>query len=110
VALDLERDRLALAEVDDAGVLAGALEDARRVGREPAQEPGRVLVRTVLRPEQGEDGELEMVRLTLEQLADSIELPVGEPEGAVERLFCNPRQVLQSSRAVGWAGRDETPI
>jgi hypothetical protein len=48
-----------------------------------------------------------MVRLTLEQLADSIELPVGEPEGAVERLFCNPRQVLQSSRAVGWAGRDE---
>ncbi len=33
VALDLERDRFALAEVDDAGVLARPLEDARRGGR-----------------------------------------------------------------------------
>jgi hypothetical protein len=30
VRLDLERDRLAVAEVEDAGVLARALQDARR--------------------------------------------------------------------------------
>jgi len=97
VALDFEGDRLALAEVDDSGVLARPLEDAWRISREPAQEPGGVLVRAVLRPEQREDGELEVVRLALEQLADSVELPVGQPEGAVERLFCDRRQVLQSS-------------
>jgi hypothetical protein len=33
-----------------------------------------------------------MVRLASEQPADSIELPIGEPEGAVERLFRNQRQ------------------
>jgi hypothetical protein len=37
VALDLERDRLAVAEVDDAGVLTGALKDPRGVGREALQ-------------------------------------------------------------------------
>jgi len=97
VALDLEGHGLALAEVDDAGVLAGSLEDARRVGREPLQEQRRVLVAAVLRPEEREDGELEVVRLALEQLLDTVELPVGQAEGAVERLFCDPRQMIESS-------------
>ena len=48
VALDLERDRLAVAEIDDARVLARALEHARRVGREALQEQRRVLVAAVL--------------------------------------------------------------
>jgi hypothetical protein len=99
VALDLERDRFAVAEVDDARVLAGALEHARRVGRESLQEQCRVLVAAVLRPEQREDGELEVVRLALEQLLDTVELPVGQPEGAVERLFGDPRQRVESSLA-----------
>ena len=38
VALDLERDRLALAEVDDAGVLARPLEHALAAGRKPLQQ------------------------------------------------------------------------
>jgi hypothetical protein len=46
----------------------------------------------VLRPEEGEDGELEVVGLPLEQVADTFELPVGEAEGPVKRLFCDPRQ------------------
>jgi hypothetical protein len=46
----------------------------------------------VLRPEQREDGQLEVVRLALEQLADAVELPVGETERAVERLFRDLRQ------------------
>ena len=61
-----------------------------------------MLVRAVLRPEQREDGELEVVRLAAQQLSDSVELPVGETEGAVERLFRYRRQVLQSSPAPGW--------
>jgi hypothetical protein len=56
-----------------------------------------VLVAAVLRPEKREDGELEVVRLALEQLLDTVELPVGQAEGAVERLFGDRSQVLQSS-------------
>jgi hypothetical protein len=92
VALDLEGDRLALAEVDDAGVLARTLEDALAArGKAPEQQRG-VLVRTVLRPQEREDGELEVVRLAAQQVADTFELPVGEAEGEVKRLFCDPLQ------------------
>jgi hypothetical protein len=101
VALDLERDRLPVAEVDDARVLAGPLEDARRLGREAPQEERRVLVAAVLRPEEREDGKLEVVRLALEQLLDTVEFPVGQSEGAVERLFGDPRQRIESSPGAG---------
>jgi hypothetical protein len=102
VALDLEGHGFAVAEVDDAGVLAWALEDARRFRREALEEERRVLVAAVLRPEEREDGELEVVRLPLEQLLDTVEFPVGQAEGAVERLFCNPRQMIESSEVTGW--------
>jgi hypothetical protein len=101
VALDLEGDRLPVAEVDDARVLARALEDARRVGREALEEERRVLVPAVLRPEEREDRELEVVRLALEQLLDTVEFPVGQSEGAVERLFGDPRQRIESSPGAG---------
>jgi hypothetical protein len=86
VRLDLERDRDALAEIDHPRVLARALKDALALRRQPLQQRRRVLVAAVLRPEQGEDGQLEVVRLPLEQPADPVELAVGEPERAVERL------------------------
>ena len=98
VRLDLERDRLALAEVDHAGVLARALQHALALDGQPLQQQRRVLVAAVLRPEQREDGELEVVRVAAEQLADAVELPVGQPERAVERLFRDLRQRVQSSR------------
>jgi hypothetical protein len=60
-----------------------------------------VLVAAVLRPEQREDSELEVVGVTLEQFADLLELPVREPECAVERLFGDPRQVVENSRSGG---------
>jgi hypothetical protein len=41
----------------------------------------------VLRPEDGEDRELEVVRSPLEELLDAIELPVGETERSMERLL-----------------------
>jgi hypothetical protein len=92
VALDLEGDRLPVAQIDHAGVLSRPLEDARAGAREPLEEQRGVLVATVLRPQQREDRELEVVRLALEQLADAVELPVGETERAVERLFRDLRQ------------------
>ncbi len=92
VRLDLEGDRLALAEVEDAGVLARSLEDALAARRQALQEQRRVLVAAVLGPEQREDRELEVVRLAPEQTPDSLELAVREPEPAVQRLFRNLRQ------------------
>jgi hypothetical protein len=92
VALDLEGDGLALAEIDDAGVLARSLEDALAARREAPEQQRRVLVRAVLRPQEREDGELEVVRLAAEQVADTFELPVGEAEGEVKRLFRDPLQ------------------
>jgi hypothetical protein len=56
VALDLEGDGLALAQVDDARVLARPLEDALALGRKPLEQERRVLVAAVLRPQQREDG------------------------------------------------------
>jgi hypothetical protein len=60
-----------------------------------------MLVAAVLRPEEREDGELEMVRLTAEQLLNTVELPVGQPEGAMERLFGDPRQGFESNDGAG---------
>jgi len=42
-----------------------------------------VLVAAVFRPEQGEDGELEVVRVAREQLPDAVELLVRQAQGAV---------------------------
>jgi hypothetical protein len=60
-----------------------------------------MLVATVLRPEQREDGELEVIRLPLEQVADALELPVRQPEGAMKRLFGDRGQNAESSRLTG---------
>jgi hypothetical protein len=87
VALDLERDGEPLTEVEDARVLPRPLEHARAVARQPSQEERRVLVAAVLRPEEREDLELEVVRLALEERDDAGELPVREAEPAVERVF-----------------------
>jgi hypothetical protein len=98
VGLDLECDGQTLAEVEDAGVLARPLQHALALRGEALQEQGRVLVAAVLRPEQREDRELEMVRIPAEQLVDTVRLPVGETESAVKRLFRDLRQVPQCIR------------
>jgi hypothetical protein len=46
----------------------------------------------MLGPEQREDGQLEAVRVALEQGADTLQLLVGESEGAMQRLFRDCRQ------------------
>jgi hypothetical protein len=101
VRLDLERDRLAVTEVDHAGVLARPLQHALARGRESSQQPRGMLVAAMLRPEQREDGELEVVRLADEQLDDARVLGVGEAERLVQRLFRDPRQGLDTNRLTG---------
>jgi hypothetical protein len=46
-----------------------------------------MLVAAVLAPQQREDRELEVVRLARQEVVDALVLPVGETEGAVERLW-----------------------
>ena len=58
-----------------------------------------MLVAAVLRPEEREDSQLEVVRLPLEQLTDPRVLGVDETERAMERLFEDPRQRVESSLA-----------
>src|SRR5665647_3597295 len=75
------------ADVDDAGVLAGALQDARRAGGEAAEHGPRVLVAAVLAPHERVDGELDVRRLAALDRADVRVLVLGEAEldGGFER-------------------------
>jgi len=57
-----------------------------------------MLVAAVLRPQQREDGELEVVGLAPEQLDDARVLGIGEAERLVQRLFRDPRQEIESNR------------
>jgi hypothetical protein len=69
-----------------------------------------MLVPAVLRPEEREDRQLEVVGLALEQLDDARVLGVGEAERLVERVFRDPRQVPESSRLTGGFQRQGSSI
>jgi hypothetical protein len=60
-----------------------------------------MLVAAVLGPQEREDRKLEVIRLPAEQAADSLELAVRQPEGAMKRLFRYRRQKVESSRLTG---------
>jgi len=94
VALDLERNRDAVAEGEDTRVLTRPLEHALALARQTLQEQRRVLVPAMLGPEEREDRELEVVGIPPEQLAYALRLPVGEPEGTMERLVRNAAQIV----------------
>jgi hypothetical protein len=57
----------------------------------------------VLRPEEREDRELEVVRVAPEQLPDTVELAVRQAERAVERLV---RNLVQRREATLTAASD----
>ena len=91
VTLHLEGGGFAVSEVDHARVLAGPLQDRISLGRKAAEEERRMLVAAVLRPEEREDRELELVRVALQQIADSLELPVRQAESTMERRLFGDR-------------------
>ena len=67
VALHLEDDRVAVADVDDAGVLARALDHPRGLGRQFPQMEARRLVGTMLVPHRRDDAELGVARRAPDQ-------------------------------------------
>ena len=118
VALDLEGDGEPVTHVDHAGVLPRALEHPLAGRRKPAEQQPRVLVAAVLAPEQRVDGQLEVVRIAAQQLLDTPELPVGQPEGAMQRLWRDGIQGLRNATprgrstgytATGWRARSSMP-
>src|SRR5688500_13211130 len=91
--LDLERDRLAVADGDHAGVLARPGHDAVAGGRQGLEQRLRALVRAVLAPHDREHGELEVVRVApAEPVTDRVQLIVGDAQAAMERLHRTLRQ------------------
>ena len=110
VRLDLEGDRVAVAEIDRAGVLARTHHDPLTLGRQPAQQLARVLVGAVLGPQQREHRQLDAVGIAPDQLADALVLGVGQPELAVAALqpsrSCrNRRRALEQPQPVDRAGQ-----
>ena len=78
--------------------------------RQPLQEERGVLVAAVLGPEEREDRELEVVRVSPEQRADTLVLPVREAEGAMERLFRDAAHRRLGRRGAGRGpGNREVP-
>ncbi len=57
-----------------------------------------MLVPTVLGPEEREDHELEVVRVPFKQVSDTVELPIRQAKGAMERMF--RRDLRQSSESI----------
>src|SRR6185312_929499 len=72
VALHLEDHAIAVADVDDAGVLARPVDDARPLGRQGPQPLLRALVRTMLVPHGREDAEFGEARLAPDQVEDAL--------------------------------------
>ena len=98
VALDLERDGQPVTEIEDARVLTRPLQHAVAGARQALQQQRRMLVAAMLRPEEREHRQLEVVRLAVGQLADTVELPVCEAEQTMEGLFGDGSQNAQSSQ------------
>ena len=92
VALDLEYAEQPAAEIHGAGVLARTHRHARPLRRKGAQQLLRMLVRAVLAPHRAEHRPLELVGLTVEELAHPGSLVRGEADvaGNLVRLrrFC----------------------
>ena len=61
VGFDLVGDGQAVADVDDAGIFAGALQNGRSFRRKPPQMDARTLVAAVLAPHHAEDAEFRQV-------------------------------------------------
>ena len=72
VALHLEDAGEAVAYVDHAGILAGALNDPRRFGRQSLEVQAGGFVGTMLVPHGGENAEFGQRRLAADQLQNTL--------------------------------------
>ena len=97
VGLDLESDGPALADLDDAGVLARALQYPRAGAGQAAQEGLGGLVRAVLRPEHADHPQLHVVGGSAQQLDDGLVFGFGQSHLA--QLLCRHRGTQTTSSA-----------
>ncbi len=84
VALHLEYHRLAVADVDDPGILARPLDHPRRLGRQALEMDARGFVRAVLVPHRREYPQFGETRHPPDQLEDALILVRLEPVGSDE--------------------------
>src|SRR5204863_9263806 len=80
VALDLEDDRVAIADIDDPGILAGSANHSLPAGRQGPQPDFRRFVRAVLAPHRGDNAGLGQVRGAPEDRAGALELLAAEAQ------------------------------
>ena len=80
VALDADGGGDAVADVDDAGALAGPDEHVGRLRRQPAEVDATRLVAAVLRPHHREHRQLEVVRFSTQDPTDVVELVIGQAQ------------------------------
>ena len=80
VRLHLEDHGLAIADVDNSGVLARSLDHPGRLGRELGQMAARRLVGAMLRPHHGKNAELQSVGCPAQPLQNSGEFRLAEAE------------------------------
>ena len=78
VALDLEGQALAFAQIHHTGVLTGTHQDARAGGGKALQQRPRVAVATVLRPHHPEHAQLSAVGGAAEAAADLVVIGLAE--------------------------------
>ena len=78
MGLDLKDDDLALPDVEDAGVLAGSLDDVAALGRQLLEVDARALVAAVFGPHDREDAQLGQVGLLADEFDDEPVLVLGE--------------------------------
>src|SRR5215212_2689783 len=116
VTLHLEHDRLAVANVDHAGILAGTLDHPGRPGRQPPQMKPRRLVRAVLVPHRREYPEFGEARHPGDELENALILVrlqamTGDEFGsdlrlvheALARLSSLIREIGQRRKGLLWS-------
>ncbi len=84
MAFDAQRHRQTTARVDHAGVLAGAHQHVRTLGRQAGQMDPARLVGAMLAPHDRVHGQLEMIGLPAKQASNHLGFVVGESEGSMD--------------------------
>src|SRR2546423_1889718 len=98
VRLDLECDRESIADIDNAGILAGTLQHRRTLRRQPAQMDARTLVAAVFAPHHTENSELRQRRLAFQDRDDLLVFAVGD--SVLLKQFFSNHQIFTSALTI----------